>query len=404
MYLPSKSLLEILTSEQTGVFCESNSLGERSIVAKLPTSVIKSMLLGAKVEFYVFVKSLPPHNIALGLKVFDNKESPFHALLAQRWNNSNNIFDQSFLDSDLNLALFDETDASVVYGKIKIKTNFKNKRIFSILKNFDLSSSNNHQNNIKFMDSVCASLGSDDIQHPGFKVLTFHFPVSIEELKTIYTHHVNDQGSSSYEVDAEIDGARQERQIYQALCLMGNSSTTLSPLVTIGKKERELTDVLTCSLNRQVIAIESKCLQVDLLTLEKSRERASSNMIKHCRKAIGQLEGVYKAIARGERVYDGKGKTLLHGDKYDFYGIVLIDEYRESKDWSEIIKLLSETSTRHNICINVITISEMIYNMKLSSSNTDTFIRMLYERHKCCINERNINIKFINSALPTMLD
>lgn len=404
MYLPSKSLHDILASEQVGVFCESNSSGDKALVAKLPTSVIKSILLGAKIEFYLFVKINPPHNIALALKVFDNKSSPFHAILAQRWSNRNNIFNDSFLDSDIHLSLFDETDASVVYGTINIKTNFRNKRAYNIIANFEFSSANNYQDNIKFTDTICATLGSDDAKHAGFNVLKFHFPVKVKELETILTHHVNHQGSSSYEVATEIDGARQERQIYQALCLMNNSSTTLSPLVTIGKKERELTDVLTCSLNNKVIAIESKCLQVNVSTLDKSRERASSSMIKHCRKAINQLEGVYKVISRGEKIYNSAGIQLLHGGDYDFYGIVLIDEYRESKEWPEIIELIEEVSRRHKVCINVISVSEIIYNMKLSSSNTNTFISMLQKRHELCLKKNSINIKFINSSLPAMLD
>lgn len=404
MYLPSKNLHDILTSEQVGVFCESNSSGDKALVAKLPTSVIKSIFLGAKIEFYLFVKIPPPHNIALALKVFDNKSSPFHAILVQRWSNHNNIFDDSFLDSDIHLSLFDETDASVAYGTINIKTNFRNKRVYNIIENFEFSSANSQLDNIKFTDSVCASLGSDDAKHPGFKVLKFHFPVKVKELETIFTHHVNNQGSSSYEVATEIDGARQERQIYQALCLMDNSSTTLSPLVTIGKKERELTDVLTCSLNNNVIAIESKCLQVDVSTLDKSRERASSSMIKHCRKAINQLEGVYKVINRGEEIYNTAGITLLHGSNYDFYGIVLIDEYRESREWPEIIELIEKVSMRHKICINIISVPEIIYNMKLSLSNTNTFISMLQKRHEICLKKNSINIKFIDSSLPTMID
>lgn len=404
MYLPSKGISDILVSEQIGVFCESNSSGDKAIVAKLPTSVIKSILLEAKVEFYFFVRVKDPHYIALGLKVFDNKTSPFHALLPQRWNKSNNRFDHSFLDSDIHLSLFDETDASVVHGKINIKTNFRNKRAYNVIDNLNFTSSNNHEDNIKFMDSICASLGSNDVQHPDFKLSTFHFPVSIKDISAIHTHHVNPQGSAGYEVASEIDGARQERQIYQALCLMDNSSTTLSPLVTIGKKERELTDVLTVSSNNQIIAIESKCLKVDMLTLDNSRDRASSSMIKHCRKAINQLEGVYKAISRGERIYNNENTTILHGGNFDFHGIVLIDEFRESSNWPNIIKEIDELSNKHGICLNVISISEIIYNMKLSSSSTDVFVRMLQRRHKTCIDQNNINIKFINSALPTMLD
>ncbi|MCW8332562.1 hypothetical protein [Vibrio paucivorans] len=403
MYIPSTFLYEVLGSEKIGVFCESNSQGNKAIIAKLPTSTIKAIALGAKVDFHLFTTSRKPHYLALCMRVFDNTSSPLHAMLAQRWQNSNNIFEASFFDTELDLVLFDETDAPIQEGKIKIKTNFRNKRARNVLQNTNLASSNDYEAVNHFMDSVCADLGFDYIPHPNYPIVSFKFSVEIKDIRTVTAIHVNEQGSAHYDVIRDIDGPRQERQIYQSLCLMDDSKTALSPLVTIGKKERELTDILTITQNHQLVAVESKCLQVDKDAVEKPYERTSASIIKHCKKALGQLEGVYKTIKRGERIYDEYDNTLLLGANHSFYGVVLIDEFRPSKDWDEVINLMQTLSNTHHICLNIISISEMIYTMKLCTSNTDLFVESLENRHKACINANTVDVRFINSSLPTMV-
>ncbi|WP_087820697.1 hypothetical protein [Photobacterium aquimaris] len=399
MYIPSSFLYQLLRSEQIGIFCESNNEGDKAIIAKLPTSTIKAISLGAKVEFYVFTTSVEPHYLALCMKVFDNKNSPMHAILTQRWQNSNNILDVSFFDSELDLVLYDETDAPVQASRIKIKTNTSNKNVKDILQNTKFISLYDYKSGNDFTDSVCADLGFDFLFHPDYPIVRFKFSVEITDINATKVCHYSEQGSTFYDVIQDIDGTRQERQVYQSLCLMDNSNTTISPLVTIGKKERELTDILTITANKQLVAIESKCLQVDIDTLDKSYERTSASIVKHCKKALGQLEGVYKTIKRKERIYDKDDNTLLIEDKYLFYGVVLIDEYRHSKDWNELIILMGELSNRHNICLNIITISELIYTMKLSESNIASFVKFLEKRHEACINSNTIDMRFINSSL-----
>ncbi|MEB7936063.1 hypothetical protein [Escherichia whittamii] len=399
MYIPSSFLYDIIRSERIGVFCESNSQGHRAIVAKLPTSTIKAIALGAKVELYAFINSQKPHYLALCMKVFDNKSSPLHAVITQRWNNSNNLLDISFFDTKLNLVLFDETDIPIQGCKIKIVINSENKCFSDILEKTSLKSADNYAEASNFMDSVCSVLGFDYNINPDYSVMCFKFPVEIIDSNVIKIIHVNHQGATHYDLVQDIDGVRQERQIYQSLCLMNNSKTIISPFVTIGKKERELTDVLTITKDHKLIAVESKCLQVDSDAVNKSYDRTATSIIKHCKKGLGQLEGVFKTLKRGEKVYDNNKILILNRD-FLFYGIVLIDEYRHSESWSEIINLILMLRDTHGICLNVISLSEMMYIIKLCKSDTELFIKSLDYRYRTCIRTNTIDIQFKNSALP----
>ncbi|EQA1018297.1 hypothetical protein AT520_003929 [Escherichia coli] len=403
MYIPSNFLYQVLCSEQSCVFCESNSQGERAIIAKVPTSTIKAVALGAKVEFYVYTTSKEPHYLALCLKIIDNLSSPFYVVIPQRWQNSNNVLNSSFFDNEIELVLYDDTDSPIQESKIKLKVNFRNKRIHYILSNMKLVSANDAVAADKFVDSICADLGFNYKAHPNFPLLGFKFPVVITNTRTINMIHANEQGTTQYHVVKDIDGSRQERQIYQSLCLMGGSQTVLSPLVTIGKKERELTDILTITHSRKLIAVESKCLQFDDKSFEKTPQRIASSIISHCNKAIGQLEGVYKTIKRGDLIYDLNHNPLLSDGDWSFYGIILIDEYRPSKDWVDIIGKLKLLSDKHHICLTVISVAEMFYTMKLCRSDIELFIESLEDRYKECIRTNTIDIRFRDSSLPAMI-
>ncbi|HIE0919624.1 hypothetical protein JY436_02600 [Serratia marcescens] len=403
MYIPSSFLHKVICSEQIGVFCESNSDGYKAVIAKIPTSTIKSIALGAKVEFYLYTMLKSPYYLALGMKIIDNISSPLYAIIPQRWQNSNNIFNSYFLDCELDFVVYDETDAPIQQNKMIIKTNFKNKRVHDVLKNTTFNFPNDSESANYFIDTICADLGFNFKPHPDFPIVGFKFPVKITKVNTIFTIHANDQGTTQYDVVKDIDGTRQERQIFQAFCLMDNSETTLSPLVKIGLKERELTDILTVTQNKKLIVVESKCLQYDISAFDKTASRTASNIIGHCKKAISQLEGAHKTIKRGERIYNSDGKTLLDGGDYSFYGIVIIDEFRPSKDWDAIISLMKICCVKHDICINVISISELIYTMKLCISSTDLLIQSLEDRYKACICSNNVNVQLRNSSLPTMI-
>lgn len=403
MYIPSSFLYKVICSEQIGVFCESNGDGNKAIIAKFPTSTIKSLALGAKVEFYLYTTQKAPHYLALGMKIIDNISSPLYAMIPQRWLSHNNIFNSTFLNCELDFVIYDETDAAIQHSKITIKTNFKNQRVHYVLKNTEFEPPKDSESSEQFMDNIFSNLGFDFRPHPNYPVIGFKFPATVTEVNSIFTIHVNEQGATQYDAVKDIDGPRQERQIYQSLCLMDNSETTISPLVKIGLKERELTDILTVTQKGPLIAVESKCLQYDITAFDRSTDRTAANIIGHCKKAIGQLEGVYKTIKRGERIYNSEGKTLLVSENHSFYGIVVIDEFRPSKDWNSILNLTKTLSDKHDICINIISISEIIYTMKLCMSDTHLFIKTLEDRYRVCIDNNNINVRFKNSSLPTMI-
>ncbi|ENG5979973.1 hypothetical protein ACUSRP_003623 [Vibrio alginolyticus] len=400
MYIPSRFLFDVISSEQLGIFCESNSDGEKSIIAKLPSNTLKALALGAKSEVLVFISRNYPKYIALVLKVHDS-ESPLFAVMPQRWHdNLFNRINSDFFNEDISFVLYDETDAPVQFGKIKIKTNFRNKKSLFFIDNKDIESANDYSNVNKFLDAIFNALGEKEYETHGFSLQEFKFNIEISELQSLLTIHANEIGVTDYNLVDDIDGDRQEKQAFQALSLMNNSTCYLSPNVTIGKQTRELTDILCVTKSSDLIAIESKCLQVDRDKFDKTYERLASRLVKHCKKAIGQLQGGYKALKRGEEVTNESGEIIPIIEDFSFHGVVLIDEFKYSPSWDEVFNLVENVKSELGISINVIPISEFIYTMKLYNSDIESFSKSLELRFDICIENKSFDVKFVNSALP----
>ncbi|MBY8058628.1 hypothetical protein KW465_03295 [Vibrio fluvialis] len=401
MYVPSSFIYEIIQSEQNAVLCESNSKGDLAILAKLPTSIIKAIMAGAPVTFYVHLTLESPSYIALVLKVQDNANNPFFAILPQRWIKDSNKLSSSFFDKDIEFTIFDETDAPVVSSRIKIKTNFKNNRLLKILSSDILKPAIDFNSSMDFMDAICSVISNNSPKRNKTSIKEFKFATQISTINNLRAHHINPLATATYDLSIGEDGTRQELQVYQALSLLSDSKTYHSPYVTTGKKDRELTDILCLPSTGESIIVESKALTVDDSVIGTEYEKYVSKMIKRCEKGIGQIEGTYKAIKRKDRIFvrDTNEDIDINHDGL-VSGIVLIDEYRDTNRWSEIYKLVCDSKEKYDININIISVSELIYMIKLYESDMASLLSALDDRFKTSIELKTFNLKSYDYSLP----
>ncbi|WDY53799.1 hypothetical protein [Vibrio fluvialis] len=401
MYVPSSFLYEIIQSEQTGIFCESNSSGDHAILVKLPTSVLKSLIHGAKSYIHVYLTLDAPEYIALVFEVKDNTTSPFHAVIPQRWISEFNRFTSSYFDKVIELTIYDETDAPVTSADIKIKTNFKHKGLMRILSNDVLLPAIDFDSTMMFLDTVCHEIGDRSFKRHKMSLQHFKFNVEITNVTNLNAIHVNPNSSVSYNVETAIDGNRQELQIFQALSVLIGSSSYHSPYVTIGKTDRELTDLLCITSNNCSIAIESKALTMDESSVNVSYEKNISKTIKHCAKALRQIEGAYKSIRDSNRIFIRESnETIVVNPNNKFFGIVLLDEYRNSHLWSDIFDSVVKLHERHGVIINILSVSELMYIIKLCDSDSSNILTLLEKRFEKTMDLKTFTIRLIDESLP----
>lgn len=407
MYIPSKFLNTLITSEQIGVWVESNSKGSKAFIIKVPSSVAKSIELGAKIELIIAVSELDDDSnfLILALKIYDRKDNPFLGVLPQTTDCRNNVINSDFFDKPISFSIYDELDAPVFTGQVEISTNDKNRDFTYKLDSLTFCTPSGTKESYELIDifGFYANLPQFRDMNPPLYMDLFTYDLTISDIKGMLTFHVHPNSTGNYTLGKDIDGTVQETQLSQSLNLFFNQQAYHSPLVTIGKTTRELTDALALAEN-YILTIESKCLTVDLNTLNQTTERNISNTVSHANKAIKQLIGGFKAIKRNEEIKTQSGQKIDFDRSGPHHGIVIIPEFISSKKWEPVVKKMINTYEQIGLKLHVISLPEFTAILKMSELDKNNLFSVFETRHDILMKLRRVDIESINSELPTIQD
>ena len=77
MFLPNKSITPYIESENIGFWFDYDFYTKTvGIIAKLPSSIIKSILVGAKVEIHFSFTMVKTIHLAIGMTIHDSDDNP----------------------------------------------------------------------------------------------------------------------------------------------------------------------------------------------------------------------------------------------------------------------------------------------------------------------------------------
>lgn len=396
MYIVSDYLNRMISSEQVGVWVESSD-NNFALIAKIPSNVAKAIYMGAKLELLVgiTIESSPRYSIAL--KVSDSIDNPFIVILPQRWINSCNLLNYNFFSKDITLTIYDEIDSLVIGAIVEISLPYDATKLSELL-NYKLFPIVSLESADELFDAFSHHIYPLQYISNGIDMEVFISDINIKNINSYLNFKATDNGYNYYDFSTDIDGIIQENQIHNSLRVFFGKNAYHSPQVTIGKKSRELTDILALSED-YYICIESKCISIDILTLNKSSDRIISGVIKSCSKAIKQLEGTLKAIRRGE-VIKSNNKEIINFNRLNSgHLIILISEYIHSKRWDSLIEPIKLIRDKHNAMIHILSLSELSYILKLSQSQSEILNAILIERYEAFHNNNTFNIISFNSSL-----
>jgi hypothetical protein len=193
-------------------------------------------------------------------------------------------------------------------------------------------------------------------------------------------------------VDSVDEGGVLESATWATLEAMFPHTLRRGPSVTIGNSDRELVDVLAF-YEYGTFLLEAKDLSVLSATPTRSRERRVAGTIKQAKKAIGQLIGASKAIRRGERVSDAKGKVLQPTVTQPMHCIVLLTELMHEGEWSVVEHMLREAVVETREYFHLLDLSELIYLAKLAKYDAAHFDYLLMERFRHFVERGSVHIR-----------
>lgn len=397
MYIPSSQLRHLIESEQFGVWSEVYSNGSKvALIAKASSTTIKAIVQGCRVELYIGVNEGVKNYCAIALKVFDSIESPLLIPMTPRLQREVDGI-ASFSDNlAFSFTMYNEINMPSIFceGILDIPADKVSEKLFS--GNYTISDTLEETNQI--IDSFCFTIDPAYGTRNSHKFSVHCFEMNLKKIQPIAVISANEFGAIYNKIDTSDEGLSQEEQLAQFLQNIHKDNVYHSPNVQIGKKQRELTDILSLDGSCNYL-IESKALCLNESGYTISDNRKSSTLFKATKKALGQLKGAAKAIRRGEKITKNDGTILNIGREQDIHGIVIVSEMLALNTWDDIIGVI-KTESKNGLYFHVIQFPEFINTIKLSLSPTVSFEQCLLQRHNAVVEYGILNIEGIDSSLP----
>lgn len=388
MHFPSLRINEQLQSTSSGIwFTPANDGNEIAILIKTTTSIIKSITSGSKINF-VFgdIQGI----LCSGVTIFDIPESPafiYNAIL----HTEEHVALNEFLNSlTAPLFIFNELDVCVAWCDIKIDNNedvtilagdIKNKYVGEFTDTCSTSLDN-------FFNSVFPTQQSEftDI----YKTILINVECSSWQINQI--DFIGNFDVKTLIINESDEGSTLEKSIWSSLESVFPLSLYHSPLVRIGEKDRELTDILTFHEYGSFL-FEAKDFSVLNRNTNPTLERRATLIKKQSKKAISQLIGASKAIKRGELVFSKSGEKIPLVTDKPLHCIVLITEFPHNGDWSDIKSKLFSAMSDTGDFFHILDLQELIVLLKCSSGDAKLLDYNLMERCKASIENDSLYIR-----------
>lgn len=390
MHIPSSRVHDEMRSENASVwFVPANGGDEIAILIKAPSATLKSLLAGCDLNILFGRKE---EYLATGVRIFDVPDAALLISGIQKHGEEHDSLLKFLTDRKAPLFLFNEMDVCLAWATLSISPDdaLQAKELIGTkdsLYEGPFSDECNHA-----LDCFCYSADRTNYHEGAFEIPLVGIPTSLEQWRATKNVFVGFRESHDIVIDDRDEGEIFERAIWASLESVFPLTLHKSPQVEIGEKSRELTDVLSFHKYGNFL-IEAKDLSVLEANLERSQERRIKGIQKQVKKAINQLVGASKAIARGERVTSSQGEDLALVRDEPPHCIVLITELMPSGDWSEVERMLVEAIQSTQAFFHLLDLREFISLLKGSSGKPELLDYNLIKRFELFAEKRTVHIR-----------
>ncbi|MGP6445317.1 hypothetical protein ACTZGI_21570 [Rahnella aceris] len=403
MFLPNKSITPYIESENIGFWFDYDFYTKTvGIIAKLPSSIIKSILVGAKVEIHFSFTMVKTIHLAIGMTIHDSDDNPVVYVSTVRDKKEIKGL-RKLLNNEqkyITVTFFNELSHPVVWGDVELDRKF----ILRLKRNIDngFSTTKTLKNSYEVSDSFYKVIVPNFECVVSYETQVISGFLKISNIKSILSSVIVPQLSDiSYDLSEGENGSEgyvQEEMILHVLSYLFGDSVMKSPQVNYGEKVRELTDVVAID-EKNVILIESKASSI----IEKGRlissERAKSGVNGLLKKAIGQINGVAKMCVKGIEVYDDDERFSINSTN-NIHILIVVSELNYNDPEKEFNRLTNDIYDRTGCKVHVMDIMALSNLVKISRLIKPLFWIILERRFKCSYENLTYNIKDIDSSLP----
>lgn len=390
MHLPSERVYREIRSEEASLWVvPANAGDELAFLIKAPTSAIKALVAGCRLELQ-FGKV--GEYLCAGARIHDMPDAPMLISGAQRELEEHEALVRLLHERKTPVFLFNELDACLAWTNLEITEGDASAVTALVGAVNTLYVGPFTKDCSHALDCFCYS--SDPSQsYPGAENIPLvSVAPTLEPWRVNHVSYVGVRTHQTITINDANEGETFERAIWASLESVFPLTLHKSPQVQTGEKIRELTDVLAFYQYGSFL-IEAKDLSVIQAGYERDQDRRTRGVQKQVRKAIEQLVGAAKAVLRGDRIMDDRGVELNVVRDQPPHCIVLITELMHTGDWSEVEALLAKAAMTTRVFFHLLDLRELITLLKGSSGKPELLDVNLMQRAKIFAERGSIHIR-----------
>jgi hypothetical protein len=357
-FVPSIRLTENLNLASIGVWADEVQDGRAVLVCKIPETAIKAAHMGAQCSFFLaVVRAEPLDLLCLGLRVNDEPEHPFTALMPNTCPEDVSLLQQILRDESTTLHCLNELnhpmlsascsmdrEAAAAAAEALRSSNYwlltpessKERHPASLYRLFNLALDRFGQHVHRSPSDAVA----DEIKMDAHLPLTLGIRPSTEVFEVTPT-----TADGPFVIGDSDEGKKLERLTQLLVDVAYPGKSHRSPRVEDGDSTRELIDVLAFD-ERSICVVEAKALSVLNVRRDRPSSRRATSVTKDIEKAIGQLGGAMNNIRSDAPIFaaDGESLTVPNRKEAPAHAIVVVSEMYAFVDWKRIAARVIEES------------------------------------------------------------
>jgi len=360
---------------------------------KAPTTALKAILKGCKVEF-LFGKDTFQNKIYFhtGVSIFDDPINGINILGLDRF-----LEDHKSLFEILNLnktfiEFYNELDTCFMHGFVSINEIDRSKVLKLLGRICDLYTGDLDIDANYSLDCFEYSLDNSRKINQPRQIETVKCIVSFSQLTIMNNQFIGFNEDNQIIIDDFDEGGNFEKQVWITLDNIFKFNLHKNPEFVLNNKKRELTDILAFYDNG-IFIIETKSMAVLNIEKEQSMDRKVANVQKQILKAIDQVIGAKKVLEKELTILDKAGNEIEFDKQIVPHCIVLVNEIIPFGNWNNIEMKIVQTITDEKVFLNVFEFMEFMKHVKICSGKKELFDYHLIERTKAFMKHKSIFLK-----------
>jgi hypothetical protein len=377
--------------EKGGVWYISDEYGFK-ILIKSPSSAIRSIIKGCKVEF-IFGKDNENEKAIFhtGVKIFDDAIHFLNLSGTHRFEREHNSLLRIMKNELIPVQLFNEMSVCVAFCVVSFDPVKRMKVIRFLGDKSDLYTGDFDEKISRSLDcfayTIDKSLKFDNVHD----IEVMSMSGSFSEWKMMENHFAGVNEASKIVIDDLDEGGVLEKQVWTALESLFDYDIYLHPQVSHKNVKRELTDILAFS-EYGIFLIETKALGILNNEKDQNIDRKVANIQKQVEKGIKQLAGAVKKIRSSEIMFDNRGNEIKFDRTLLPHCIVLVSDLLSFGDWTPTVMKMFQTMIDVPMQLHLMDLTEFMRYIGYSMKSKYQFDYLLMKRTEELVKHQSVHI------------